>query len=44
MADNKQQPESDLNSESGPQSPEPAASECEEDQDEQDIEPKEQPC
>ena len=37
MADNKQQPESDLISESSPQSPEPAASECEEDQDDQDM-------
>ena len=37
MADNKQQPESDLIPESAPQSPEPASSECEDDQ---DIEPE----
>ena len=40
MADNKQQPESDLIPESAPQSPEPATSECDDDQDDQDIEPE----
>ena len=40
MADNKQQPESDLIPESAPQSSEPAASECEVDQDDQDFEPE----
>ena len=40
MADNKQKPESDLIPESAPQSPEPAASECDDDQDDQDIEPE----
>ena len=39
MADNKQ-PESDLIPESAPQSAEPATSECDDDQDDQDIEPK----